>query len=114
MSIDQHEPGAKMDAGKPACSLLGMFGLALTAVADHGTGGMKKYSRGGWQHVDDGETRYTDAMLRHYLQEHYEEYDKDLEAYLGHPTLHAAAVAWNALARLEFMLRRKNNVSGRS
>jgi hypothetical protein len=35
------------------------------------------------------------------LQENYEEYDSDL------PVLHAAQVAWNALARLELILREK-------
>jgi hypothetical protein len=107
--IGQHDGGAKLDAGKPDMSLLLMFGKALHATMDVGTGGKIKYSRGGWQNVNDGINRYTAAMLRHVFQEHYEEMDKDLVNYLGRETYHAAAVAWNALARLELMLREKEN-----
>jgi hypothetical protein len=102
--IDQHAPGAKTDKGKPDCSLLLYFGKALTAVSEVGTFGAEKYTRGGWQTVADGINRYTAAMLRHVLQENYEEYDRDL------PVMHAAQVAWNALARLELMLRGKSEV----
>jgi hypothetical protein len=99
--IPQHEPGAKLDKGKPDASLLLMFGKALRAVSEVGTYGAVKYTRGGWQTVPDGENRYTAALLRHLYAEHYEEFDEDL------PVLHAAQVAWNALARLELILRRK-------
>jgi hypothetical protein len=97
----QHEAGAKTDEGKPQASLLLLFGKALRAVARVGTFGAIKYTRGGWQSVPDGINRYTDALLRHLLAENYEEYDADL------PVLHAAQVAWNALARLELILREK-------
>lgn len=97
--IDQHQSGAKLDATKPDCSLLGYFGNALLAVSEVGTHGAVKYTRGGWQYVDNGINRYTAAMLRHYLKENESEYDTDL------PVRHAAQVAWNALARLELMLR---------
>lgn len=100
--IKQHDHGAKTDAGKPDCSLLLLFGKALRAVAEVGTFGAEKYTRGGWQGVPDGINRYTAAMLRHILAEAYEEFDKDL------PVRHAAQVAWNALARLELMLREEN------
>jgi hypothetical protein len=96
-----HESGAKTDAGKPQCSLLLLFGKALKAVAEVGTHGAIKYTRGGWQDVPDGINRYTDALLRHLLEEQYEEFDSDL------PVLHAAQTAWNALARLELILREK-------
>jgi hypothetical protein len=99
--VEQHDPGAKLDSGKPDCSLLGMFGLALIAVAEVGTHGAAKYTRGGWQHVVDGINRYTAAMMRHYLKEQFEETDNDI------PVKHAAQVAWNALARLELMLRKE-------
>lgn len=98
---DQHEAGAKLDRDKPDASLLLMFGKALIAVAEIGTFGAKKYSRGGWQSVADGETRYTAALLRHLLQSGDEDYDKDSGL------LHDAQIAWNALARLELRLRRE-------
>jgi hypothetical protein len=101
--IEQHDIGAKLDSGKPDCSLLGYFGLALLAVAEVGTHGAKKYTRGGWQYVDDGINRYTAAMERHFLKENYEKMDDDL------PVMHAAQVAWNALARLELILREEKD-----
>lgn len=100
--INDHENGCKKDKGKPDASLLGMFGKALLAVAEVGTYGAEKYTRGGWESVSDGINRYTAAMLRHYLTERYEDYDTDL------PVLHAAQCAWNSLARLELILREKD------
>ena len=96
-----HEPGAKLDAGKPMAGVLGDFGLALTAVAEVGTFGANKYTRGGWQSVPNGIERYTDAAWRHLLQEGQE--TVDIDSGLDH----AAHMAWNALARLELMLRDK-------
>lgn len=101
--LGQHTHGAKLDAGKPDASLLLMFGKALAAVAQVGTFGAEKYSRGGWQGVVDGEQRYTAAMLRHLLKEHYESTDADSGL------LHAAHAAWNALARLDLMLREERD-----
>jgi len=102
--MDQHEPGAKLDGDKPDMSLLLMFGKALTMVADVGTAGAKKYTRGGWQSVPDGENRYTAAMLRHLYTD--EQYDSDIREWTDHDILHDAQVAWNAIARLELKLRR--------
>jgi hypothetical protein len=97
------ESGAKNDAGKPDCSLLLLFGRALSEIAAVGTVGAKKYSRGGWQFVPDGENRYTAAMLRHLWAEQQGMVDDDTGCY------HAAQVAWNALARLELIMRRIEN-----
>lgn len=107
--IPQHEPGAKLDKGKADMSLILMFGKALTEVARVGTAGAKKYTRGGWQTVPDGVNRYTAAMLRHLAKEHYETLDTDKElCKFDDGIMHAAQVAWNALARLELMLRESN------
>lgn len=104
LGIEQHEPGAKLDCGKPDCSLLGLFGLALLEVAKVGTFGASKYTRGGWQYVPEGFNRYSAAMLRHHYKEHVEPNDPDSSL------SHAAHVAWNALARLELMQREKENI----
>jgi len=101
--IEQHQPGAKLDYGKPMAGLLGDFGNALIEVAKVSTFGAQKYSRGGWLHVDDGISRYTDAMWRHLLVEANGPIDKDSGM------RHAAQVAWNALARLELTLRKEQN-----
>jgi hypothetical protein len=103
--INQHAEGAKLDYGKPDASLLLMFGKALTAVAEVGTFGARKYTRGGWQSVTDGRNRYTAAMLRHVLKENNEDHDPDSGL------LHAAHATWNALARLELMLREEDDDS---
>jgi hypothetical protein len=80
-----------------------MFGKALTAVAEIGTFGARKYTRGGWQYVEGGRDRYTAALLRHLLKENYESTDPDSGL------LHAAHAAWNALARLDLILREEEN-----
>lgn len=98
-----NEPGAKLDAGKILGGLLGDFSLALTAVAEVGTYGATKYTRGGWQQVPNGELRYHDAMWRHLLAARHE--PKDVDTGL----LHKAHLAWNALAELELHLRAQRN-----
>ena len=98
------DPGAKFDAGKVRPSLIiNDMPLALLAVAEVGTYGANKYSDGGWQEVDDGIRRYTDAMDRHRIKEGISLYDYDSGL------MHAAQVAWNALARLELMLREQDS-----
>lgn len=95
----QHAPGSKVDGGKPRASLIfDGFANALLEVAKLGTFGAQKYSDDGWKQVPNGVQRYSDAMLRHYLYEQRELIDPDSGL------LHAVAVAWNALARLELML----------
>jgi len=95
-----NEAGAKLDAGKPRMGLvLGGFPNALVEVSKVGTFGANKYSDNGWKTVVAGKERYTDALLRHWAYEQAGEvFDKDSEL------LHAAHLAWNALARLEFIL----------
>jgi len=101
--IDPHKPGAKLDAGKVEPELIQRgFARALLAVAEVGTYGATKYTRDGWQDVQDGVRRYTNAMYRHLSAEHRgEQCDPDTKL------MHAAHAAWNALARLELMLREK-------
>jgi hypothetical protein len=99
--LDPNEPGAKLDSGKLRPGLvLGDFSRALTEVVEVGTYGARKYSDGGWQHVKDGATRYTDAGLRHQMKVWAGE-ELDPESGL----LHLAHAAWNALAILELYLR---------
>ena len=96
-----HESGSKLDADKNRLGLvLGDFARALKVVGDVGTYGAKKYTEHGWVSVPNGAERYTDAMLRHYLLESVgESADKDTGI------LHAGHLAWNALARLDLMIR---------
>jgi len=102
---DQHEPGAKLDAGKVRAGLvLGGFSRALLEVSKVGTYGANLYSPYGWTKVENGKERYTDAMLRHFLREEAGE-EIDPESNLSH----AAHLAWNALARLDLMIREKES-----
>ena len=95
------EPGDKYDHGKPRPGLvLSGFARAMKEVVKVGTFGARKYTDYGFLEVPDGANRYTDAMLRHYFAEVSGE-RLDSESGL----LHAAHLAWNALARLELMLR---------
>ena len=103
--FDQHTKGAKLDAGKPDASLLLDFSHALEMVAAVGTFGAAKYTKGGWLEVPNGRARYTAALLRHLLAEGKGE-DLDPESNLHH----AAHTAWNALARLDLILREIDNV----
>lgn len=91
----------KYDEGKPRLGLvLSGFARALIEVGIVGTVGAEKYSDSGWVDVPDGVARYTDAMYRHLLLEASGEV---FDAETGLP--HAAHAAWNALARLDLMLR---------
>lgn len=98
-----HEPGAKLDAGKP-CAYRGAidyFPRAINAVAAVSTFGASKYAWKGWETVPEGIERYSDALVRHLLAEGTGEL-QDSDSGL----LHAAHGAWNALARLELLLRK--------
>jgi len=103
-----HEGGAKLDAGKIRAALVcGGFARALRAVAEVGTFGARKYTAHGWVHVPDGIERYSDALLRHLLAEWTGE-ATDAQSGLRH----AAHAAWNALARLDLMLREAEGRNG--
>lgn len=97
---DQHAPGAKVDAGKQLAGVLMDFSRALTAVAEVGSRGARKYTRGGWQQVPNGVQRYTDAFWRHLLAVGRGELiDPDLGV------THWSQVCWNCLALIELTLR---------
>jgi len=99
--LKSSDPGAKLDHGKPRCAVvLGGFARALMEVSKVGTYGIVKYSENGWTQVDNGPDRYDDAGMRHWLYEKMGEVmDKDTAL------RHAAHDAWNALARLDLMIR---------
>lgn len=89
----------KHDQGKPRLELVLMsFNRALTKVGEVGTFGAIKYSDDDWKTVPQRHARYTGAMLRHLLAEPDETHDPESKL------LHAAHVAWNALARLQIEL----------
>lgn len=102
-----HQKGAKLDAGKVPVfrGLIDYFPNACMAVAEVSQKGAEKYTWKGWIDVPDGKIRYTDALVRHLIKESTEgEIDPDFGL------LHAAHLAWGAMARLELILREKKHV----
>ena len=94
--------GAKADEGKAPLlrGALQYFPRALEVISEISAIGAKKYFWKGWVSVDDGVNRYGDALVRHLIAEELSgPLDKDTGC------LHAGQVAWNALARLELILR---------
>lgn len=92
----------KYDGGKPPVfrGAIDYFPRAISAVAGISAFGASKYAWKGWEGVDDGYNRYSDAMVRHLI---YEGEGEVLDPDSG--LLHAAHTAWNALARLELLIR---------
>ena len=87
----------KFDTGKPMAGLMvSDFANALLAVSEVTTFGAKKYAPRSWMTVPNARDRYNDALHRHLLMAAAGE-AQDQESKL----LHAAHVAWNALALLE-------------
>ncbi len=103
--LHPNSPGAKLDAGKVRPSLvLGGFARALWEISKVGTYGATKYTDNGWMEVVDGDKRYDDAKMRHWLKEKMgEKCDKDTNL------THLAHEAWNALARLDLYIRETEN-----
>ncbi len=103
--LDKKAPGAKMDGGKSEVfrGAIGYFPRALEAVAQVSQKGAEKYAWKGWETVPDGFNRYSNALGRHLLAEGRGEVWDDGPGGIG--LLHAAQVAWNALARLELLIR---------
>lgn len=96
--------GIKYDGGKAPVyrGAMSYFPRAIAAVSTVSAFGASKYAWKGWEHVDDGFNRYSDAMGRHIIDEGAgEDYAPDSGL------LHAAHIAWNALARLEILLKEK-------
>lgn len=96
------EPGSKLDAGKSPVrrGLLEYFPRACSAVAEVSAFGASKYAWNGWETVPDGVQRYGDAQQRHAIKAMVE---GPIDSDSG--LLHAAHEAWNALARLELIMR---------
>lgn len=64
--IDQHAPGAKLDAGKDRWSLLPWN--VIRGVVKIMTFGAAKYSDNGWKSVPNAKERYFSALMRHKIE----------------------------------------------
>ena len=96
----------KYDGGKAPVfrGAIDYFPRAISAVASVSLFGANKYAWKGWERVPDGYNRYSDAMVRHLI---YEGEGEVLDPDSG--LLHAAHTAWNALARLELLIRQRKS-----
>ena len=94
--------GIKFDDGKPRIGeMIIDFKEPLLELCKVWEYGANKYSKSNWKEVENGLERYTNAMIRHLLSE--EKSPVDDESHL----LHASHIAFNALARLYFMLQER-------
>jgi len=95
----------KYDAGKSTLLKGGIsyFPKAIALVSSISHFGATKYAWDGWRHVDDGFNRYSEAMVRHLVEEGSADIlDPDSRLpHIGHTT-------WNALARLELWINDQN------
>ena len=110
------EPGSKLDFGKSPVyrGAIAYFPRALMAVANVSAYGANKYSWMGWASVPDGINRYKDALGRHIAKQEIEgPFDLEIRNDPKYPgeVLHAAQVAWNALAVLELLLKEQENAT---
>ena len=94
-----NETGRKYDSGKPrVCEMIQDFGVALKEVAKVWAFGADKYEKGNWRYLENAFDRYSNALVRHLIAEQQAPFDEESGLY------HAAHVAWNALARLHFLI----------
>lgn len=73
----------------------------LEKIAEVYTAGAKKYGPHNWENLPDGYERYKGAMLRHLTEM---EKGNDIDPDTG--CMHAAQVAWNAIAMLHFKMKK--------
>lgn len=94
-----NQEGKKYDTGKPRIyEMIEDFKEPLIEVAKVWAFGADKYDKHNWAYVKNAEDRYSNALLRHMLEGDA----KDDESGL----LHASHTAWNALARLYFIIQK--------
>ena len=93
------QEGIKYDTGKPRIyEMIEDFKEPLIEVSKVWAFGANKYTKHNWAYVDNAEDRYSNALLRHMLEGDAKDSESEI--------LHAAHVAWNALARLYFIIQK--------
>lgn len=96
----KEEKGTKFDKGKPRLGeMIQDFRKPLLEICKVWEFGADKYSKSNWKKVENGEERYTNALARHFAAEMDEVVDAETKLH------HAIHVAWNAIARLYFIIK---------
>lgn len=94
--------GTKYDNGKlRLAEMIIDFRVAMEELCKVWEFGANKYEKSNWKKLANPVDRYTNAMLRHLLAEETNLVDDESNL------LHAAHIAFNALARLYFIARNK-------
>ena len=100
----EKEIGVKLDKDKPEYGTMLMdYASVLKEVYKVFKFGKDKYGLGNWKSVENGEERFTNALIRHLFAEQSEITDKETNL------LHATHVAVNALYRLFFIMNKTRN-----
>lgn len=96
--------GIKYDQEKPRIAeMIIDFKDSIEALTRVWEFGANKYEKSNWKLVNNGIDRYTNALLRHLLAEDTNRYDDETKM------LHAAHIAFNAMARLHFIIEEEKN-----
>ena len=97
------QEGIKYDKQKPRIfEMIEDFKEPLIEVAKVWAFGADKYAKHNWAYVENAIDRYSNALLRHMLEGDTKDDESEL--------LHASHVAWNALARLYFIIQKQKEV----
>ena len=95
--------GTKYDNGKlRLAEMIIDFRVAMEELCKVWEFGANKYEKSNWKKLANPVDRYTNALLRHLLAEETNLVDDESKL------LHAAHIAFNALARLYFIARNKD------
>ena len=96
--------GTKYDNGKlRLAEMIIDFRVAMEELCKVWEFGANKYEKSNWKKLANPIDRYTNALLRHLLAEETNLVDDESKL------LHAAHIAFNALARLHFIVRNSRN-----
>lgn len=91
--------GIKYDNGKlRLAEMIVDFRVPLEELCKVWEFGADKYEKSNWKKLDNGIDRYSNALMRHLIAEDICIYDNESNL------LHAAHIAFNALARLHFII----------
>ena len=95
--------GTKYDNGKLRLAEMFIdFKIPMEELCKVWEFGANKYEKSNWKKLQNPIDRYTNAMLRHLIAEETNLVDDESKL------LHAAHIAFNALARLYFIVRNKD------
>lgn len=104
-SLHKKQEGLKYDNGKPRIfEMVEDFKEPLIEVSKVWAFGADKYEKHNWAYVDNAIDRYSNALLRHMLEGETTDDESGL--------LHASHVAWNAIARLYFIIQKQKEQGG--